>query len=139
MAGYLLTARHIQRALDAAASDDADVARALTLVGYPEPRRRPPGFATLVRVIVGQQVSVQAASTIYARLSAAMQDDFTPERLLRMHEATLRKAGLSRAKAHYARSLARAIASEALAIDALAGMPDDDAMLQIQAMPWRSQ
>src|SRR5687767_12652505 len=82
-ARYRLTAAHIRRALDTVAAADADVARALARVGYPDPRRRPQGFATLLRVIVGQQVSVRAATAIYGRLAAAMQDDVRPERLLR--------------------------------------------------------
>ncbi len=142
-ARYRLTANHIRRALDSVAAADADVARAIAELGYPEPRRRPEGFATLLRVIIGQQVSVQAATTIYGRLAAAMQDDVRPERLLRLREATLRKAGLSGAKAKYARCLARAIEREELELDALARLPDEEAMLRIQAVPglglWSAQ
>jgi DNA-3-methyladenine glycosylase II len=142
-ARYHLTAPHIRRALDCVAAADADVARAIARVGYPEPRRRPQGFATLLRVIIGQQVSVQAATTIYARLAAAMQEDVRPERLLRLRASRLRKAGLSAAKAKYARCLARAIEREELALDALARMPDDEALQRIQAVPglglWSAQ
>lgn len=143
MPSYLLNAPRIRRALDAVAEQDADVARAIAVLGYPEPRRRPQGFATLLRVIVGQQVSVQAASTIYARLVAAMHDEVTPECLLRMRTTSLRKAGLSQAKARYARELARAIDRGELAIDGLSRLSDEEALLQIQAVPglgvWSAQ
>lgn len=141
--GYSLDASHIRRALDAVAQQDPDVARAIARVGYPEPRRRPQGFATLLRVVVGQQVSVQAATAIYARLAAAMDEEVTPERLLRMRTPSLRKAGLSAAKARYARELARAIERGELDIAALARLSDEEALLQIQAVPglgiWSAQ
>jgi len=143
MAADRMTAVHIRRALDAVAGSDRDVARALAQVGYPEPRIRPQGFATLLRVIVGQQVSVQAATTIYGRLAAAMHDDVRPERLLRLRATSLRRAGLSRAKMHYARCLARAIERRELELDALASLPDEQAMARIQAVPglglWSAQ
>lgn len=143
MPRFVLTAMYIRRGLDAIASEDADVARALGHVGYPEPRRRPHGFATLLRVIVGQQVSVAAATTIYARLSTAMREEVTAARLLRMREATLRKAGLSAAKARYARGLARAIDTGELDLAALARLPDDEALQKIQLVPglglWSAQ
>jgi DNA-3-methyladenine glycosylase II len=143
MARFRMTASHIRRSLDAVAARDPDVARALAQFGYPEPRRRPEGFATLLRVIVGQQVSVQAATTIYGRLTAAMQDDMRPERLLRLRATSLRKAGLSGQKAHYARCLARAIDRAELDLPALAGLPDEQAIALIQAVPglglWSAQ
>lgn len=143
MTGFRMSAAQIRRALDALAGSDADVARALAEVGYPEERRRPPGFATLLRVIVGQQVSVQAATTIYGRLSAAMDGDVRAQRLLRLRAAALRRAGLSRAKASYARGLARAIDRNELDLEALAVLPDDQAMLRIQSVPglgpWSAQ
>ena len=61
---YQLGSADIAHALDALASDHERVARALAQVGYPEERRRDHSFATLARIIVGQQVSVAAAASI---------------------------------------------------------------------------
>lgn len=143
MARYRLTERHIRTALDAAGAVDADVARAVAAVGYPEPRRRPQGFETLLRVIVGQQVSIHAAASIYGRLMDALGEDRSPARLLRLRETTLKKAGLSRPKVRYARELSRALVDGTLDLEALPTLGDEDAMAQIQAVPgfglWSAQ
>ena len=58
-----LDAGAIKQGLDAIAAQDERIARALMLAGYPEARIRPTGYATLLRTIVGQQVSVAAAAS----------------------------------------------------------------------------
>ena len=143
MARYRLTATTIRKSLDAAAAIDGDVARAIELVGYPPPRRRPEGFETLLRVIVGQQLSVKAAATIAERLQRAMGETRSPERLLRMRETTLRKAGLSRPKIKYARALSRMLVDGELDVEGLSSLDDEAAMDAIQAIPgfgrWSAQ
>ncbi len=143
MSRYRLTKHHIRKALDAAAGQDRDVARAVKLVGYPEPRRRPEGFETLLRVIVGQQLSIVAAATIHERLQQSIGEDRSPERLLRMRETTLQKAGLSRPKVRYARALARMLVDGDLDTAALRSMSDEEAMTSIQSVPglglWSAQ
>jgi len=110
-------------ALDALAGRDARLAAELARVGYPEPRLRKRGYKTLLRTIVGQQVSVAAASAMWARLEAELGPDFTPAALLERNAETLRACGLSRQKQGYARSLCELVASGAVDF---AGLPDDD-------------
>ena len=139
MARYRLSAPHIQKSLDAVAEGDPDVRRALGIVGYPEPRRRSEGFGTLLRVIVGQQVSIHAAAAIHERLEKALKGDVSTQRLLRMRETTLRRVGLSRPKVRYVRCLARAIQSGDLDIDNLGTLSDEEAMEQLQTVPGLGQ
>src|SRR5690606_33407515 len=103
----------LPEALDALGRLDPDCARALEEVGPPPLRFRPPGFATLLRIIVAQQVSLASAAAIWSRLEAAC-DPLVPERLLALSDETLRGAGLSRQKAAYARSLAEKVLAGAL-------------------------
>ena len=135
MARYRMTRNAIRKAIDAVASDDRQVARALSRVGYPETRRRPEGFQTLLRIIVGQQVSVSAATAIHGRVVEALGEDLSAARLLRLRETTLKRAGLSAPKVRYARCLARAICQGELDVDGLGRLSDEEAMLQIQAVP----
>lgn len=135
VAQYRLTDKAIRRSLDAVAARDSDVGDALARVGYPEPRYRPSGFETLLRIIVGQQVSVAAADTIANRLFKALKGEVSAERLLRLRETTLKKAGLSAPKVRYARCLARAILDGDLDLDGLEGLPDSEAAQQIQTVP----
>ena len=60
-----LTASQIAAGLDHIAALSPQMAGAIARVGYPEPRIRPIGYATLLRTIVGQQVSVAAAASVW--------------------------------------------------------------------------
>lgn len=106
---------------------DPDVARALAAVGPPPLRYRPPGFATLLRIIVAQQVSLASAQAIWDRLEAACRP-LEPAALLRFDEDALRALGLSRQKAHYARSLAGLLGDGALDLAALEALDDEAAI-----------
>ena len=100
-------------------------AAALELTGPLPLRRRPDGFATLFGAIVSQQVSVAAASAIWARLEAA--GAHLPEGVAAASDETLRACGLSRQKVAYA----RAIAQSGLDFDALRRMPDADVVAEL--------
>ena len=91
--------------------------------GVPEPRSSAPGAHTLLRTIVGQQVSVAAARSMWAKLEAAFGAPPDLAKILEASDETLRAAGLSRQKAGYARSLAGLILSGELD---LAALPADD-------------
>lgn len=129
-----LTRPAVRAALTTLAQSDRRVERALGVVGFPPGRRRPHGFATLLRIIVGQQVSVKAAAAIYGRLEDSLGGDVTPERLLRVRVTTLRKVGLSGRKVEYAQSLARAVCNGRLDLKGLRRMDDEDALAVLTAL-----
>ncbi|TVV70467.1 DNA-3-methyladenine glycosylase family protein [Sphingomonas solaris] len=118
-----LSADQINAALDALAGIEPGIARGLERIGYPPPRIRPRGYATLLRTILGQQVSVASADAVWRRLEGLIGGAADPARLIEASDETLRAAGLSRQKAGYARSLAGEIVSGRLTLDAL---PQDD-------------
>jgi DNA-3-methyladenine glycosylase II len=121
----------IARALDELAARDADVARWRARVGDPPPRIRPRGYPTLLRALVGQQISVAAATGIHARLAAALGDVDDPARVLAATDDALRAVGLSRQKVEYARALADAVASGRLDFDELVQLDDEAAIAKI--------
>lgn len=118
-----LTADQIAASLDALGAQEPAVAHAVAAAGYPEPRIRERGYATLLRTIVGQQVSVAAAASVWNKLEAAIGAGCPPETLIEQDYDALRACGLSRQKQGYARSLAELILSGDLPLDAL---PQDD-------------
>ena len=125
-----LTAEAIAQGLDAIAAREPLMAGALTRVGYPEARIRPRGATTLLRTIVGQQVSVAAAASVWAKLEALLGEGCPAQPLLSASEEALRACGLSRQKQSYARSLAELVQSGELDLSALpAG--DEDAIAQL--------
>jgi len=91
--------------------------------GAPEPRCSDPGATTLLRTIVGQQVSVAAARAMWAKLENAYGSPPDLQAVLAAGDDDLRLAGLSRQKAGYARSLAGLVLSGELD---LAALPADD-------------
>ena len=131
---YQLASADIAHALDALASDHERIARALALVGYPEERRRDHSFATLARIIVGQQVSVVAAASITRKLVDTLGGDLTAASVLNSPEEDLRGAGLSRQKVGYMQSLAIAEASGQLSLTTLPTLSDDEATAAITAI-----
>ena len=128
---YQLASADIAQALDALASDHEPIARALAQVGYPEERRRDHSFATLARIVVGQQVSVAAAASITRKLVNALGGDLSTESMLMCSAEDLRGAGLSRQKVSYIQSLATAEASGPLSRTALPELSDDEAIAAI--------
>ena len=118
-----LTAEQLRTGLDAIAACEPAFARALSLAGYPEPRIRERGYRTLLRTIVGQQVSVAAAASVWRKLEAELGEDMAPDVLLAAEFDALRACGLSRQKQGYARSLCELVAGGELDLE---NLPTDD-------------
>ena len=92
-------------------------------------------YGALVRSIVGQQLSTKAAQTIYERLIALFGGRTpTPPELLAADEDALRKAGLSRAKVAYLRSLAQHVEAGELELGKLTDLPDEEVVAQLTAV-----
>ncbi|MBY8829815.1 DNA-3-methyladenine glycosylase family protein [Hephaestia mangrovi] len=125
-----LSADQLRISLDAIAAIEPAMAAALARVGYPEPRIRERGYATLLRTIVGQQVSVAAAQSIWNKLEAALGDLTDPATVAAADIETLRGLGLSRQKASYALSLADEVASGRLDLENLPA-DDEEAIAQL--------
>jgi DNA-3-methyladenine glycosylase II len=125
-----LSAEAIRDGLDAIAAREPGIARALAVAGYPEPRIRDRGYATLMRTIVGQQVSVAAAASMWNKFEAFAGSDLPPEKVLAGSFDELRACGLSRQKQGYIRSLCELVASGALDFDSLPA-DDEEAIAQL--------
>lgn len=117
------TAEKLKASLDALAGIEPAFARTLAEIGYPEPRIRPRGHETLLRAIVGQQVSIKAAAAILAKVEAATGGIEDPSNIARTSDEALRAAGLSRQKIAYLRSLAEDVLSKRLDFD---NLPEDE-------------
>ena len=117
------TTQSLNASLDALAAVEPGFARVLESHGRPEPRLSDPGVASLMRTIVGQQVSVAAARSMWAKLEGAFGTPPDLEQLLAASDDELRALGQSRQKAGYLRSLAGLVLSGDLD---LANLPADD-------------
>jgi DNA-3-methyladenine glycosylase II len=117
------TTTTIKKHVQALAKREPAFARVIEQHGVPEPRSSEPGAHTLLRTIVGQQVSVAAARSMWSKLEAAFGSPPDLGRLLAATDEELRAAGMSRQKSGYIRSLAELVLSGELDLDAL---PEDD-------------
>ncbi len=95
------------------------------LYGTPPNWVREPGFLTLAKIILEQQVSLSSAQAHFTKLCQYIID-FTPKNLLRLTDEEMRHCFISRQKARYLRALSAAVLSEQLNIDSLAGKPENE-------------
>jgi DNA-3-methyladenine glycosylase II len=92
-------------------------------------------YGALLRSIVGQQLSVKAARSIYTRLIEQFGGTTpSPEELLAADPEALRGAGLSRPKVSYIRSLAEHVVDGSLHLGSLDDMSDDAAIAELTAV-----
>jgi DNA-3-methyladenine glycosylase II len=117
------TATSIRSQVEALASREPAFAAIVERHGIPDPRNSEPGAHTLLRTIVGQQVSVAAARSMWSKLESAYRSPPDLGLLLAATDEELRAAGISRQKAGYIRSLAELVISGELDLHAL---PRDD-------------
>src|SRR4249919_742047 len=113
----------IKNHVEELASREPAFAKILEKHGMPEPRISDRGAQTLLRTIVGQQVSVAAARSMWAKLEGAFGSPPDLKRLLAASDEELRAAGMSRQKSGYIPSLPELVISGELDLE---NLPDDD-------------
>lgn len=107
------------------AEKDSDLAFIFQTFGTPPLWKREAGFATLIHIILEQQVSLASALSAFNKLKTKL-GDITPENVLALSDAEMKSAYFSRQKILYARCLAEAVLSGKLNIQSLENLPDDE-------------
>ncbi len=135
-----LDAEAVHRAARALARRDPALRDVLRTYGPPPLWAREPGFATLVHLILEQQVSLASALAAFTNLKRACRGVVTPRKLLRFDDVELTTIGFSRQKAGYARDLAHAILERRFDPTHLVDLDDDTVRRQLVALkgigPW---
>ena len=121
-----LTEVSLAKAVRVLIQRDADLKTIYDTYGLPPLWERKPGFATLVHIILEQQVSLASAKAAFDKLRGVL-GSVTPRKLLTLNDDQLKAVGFSRQKMGYARHLAQAIVSRRFSPKALEAMPDDEA------------
>lgn len=114
-----LTVSSLATAVAELTARDADLHAVVTRYGAPPMWGRQPGFATIVRIILEQQVSLSAAKTMFARLQSAV-GTVTPESVHTLGVSGMRSLGFTGQKSAYCAGLADSILSGALNLSAVA-------------------
>jgi len=131
-----LTEITVARAARILVKRDSDLALILERHGPPPLWARPPGFATLIQIILEQQVSLASAAALFARLKRSVVP-FRPARMLELGEAHLKASGLTRQKTSYCLHLSESLTEKRLQLSRLPLMNDADvraALMQIKGL-----
>jgi len=118
-----LTETTVAEAARHLASRDKDLASILRTLGPPPLWARPPGFSTLVHIILEQQVSLASAASLFARLKKNTTP-FRPARMIELGEPHLKSLGLTRQKTAYCLHLAESLNDKRLRLSELSRMSD---------------
>ena len=121
---------------------DTDLAQVLADHGTPPLWARQPGFITLLRIILEQQVSLASAAAMFGRLTANIEP-LTPVMVLEAGAPFLRSFGVTRQKATYFVNVAQAIQSGELDLDRVGSSDDETAIEQLTSVkgigPWTAK
>ncbi|HXD31808.1 MAG TPA: hypothetical protein VN643_11865 [Pyrinomonadaceae bacterium] len=123
-----LTIQSLAEAAQTLADRDERFSFVLSQYGPPPMWGRKPGFVTLVRIILEQQVSLVSAASMFKRLSTHIEP-FTPERFLELGDLHLRSLGVTRQKSTYLLALAEATVAGDL--NRVSRLTDDEARLAL--------
>ena len=132
-----LTKESLALAAELLAARDRSLASIHELHGPPPMWGRQPGFRTLLRIVLEQQVSLVSARSMFERLRSNI-DPFEPRSFIECGEPYLRSLGMTRQKAHYAIQVAHAFSNGDL--KSIGRLPDEEAqarLTQIKGVgPW---
>ena len=125
MTEYLNTQK-LLKAVKYLSKKDKDLAALYKEDGVPPLWARRPGFTTLIKIILEQQVSLASGKAIYKKLERNIKP-FTPIRFRQLGIAYLSSLGVTRQKSAYCINLASAIINDKLDLKSLSKLSDDDA------------
>ena len=113
------------------AGKDTDLAFVFQNFGTPPLWKREANFATLIHIILEQQVSLASALSAFNKLKAKL-GNITPEGVLLLTDDELKAAYFSRQKILYARNLAETIVSGQLNLPSLENLPDEEVKIELK-------
>lgn len=125
-----LTERLLAKACRELAASDPNLRRVHETYGTPPLWNRPTGFATLLYIILEQQVSLASAKACFDKLASHL-GEVTPHGLLMLNDVELKRIGFSRQKAGYARHLSAAVIEERIDLDGLNRLPDEAVKVEL--------
>ena len=129
----MLDSHTLRVACEALAASDEALAFVFEKYGTPPLWERPRGFATLIHIILEQQVSLASAKACFEKLNEKI-GDVTPASLLKLDDIGFKVVGFSRQKTAYARHLAAAIAEGRIDLERLASLPDAEVKSELMKL-----
>jgi DNA-3-methyladenine glycosylase II len=128
-----LTRQKLSKACRELAASDSDLARVHAKYGTPPLWDRPLGFATLLHIILEQQVSLASAKACIDKLTLRV-GKITPASVFSLDDTELKRVGFSRQKTAYARHLAEALLENRLDLDHVHLLPDQEVKIELKKL-----
>ncbi len=129
----------LRQGLNELAATDPDIERLAHRHGSPPLWPRSPTFATLIQIILEQQISLKAAETVFKKVEAAL-GGVSPDNILAAGESGLRALGITRQKSRYCHELALHVSDGRLPLNDLHTQSIEDgrhALLRVPGLgPW---
>jgi DNA-3-methyladenine glycosylase II len=125
-----LTRPAFRKALQFLGDCDSDLGQVVATLGPPPMWVRKPGFPTIIRIILEQQVSLASAKAAFDRLRQSVPA-LTPDEFLKLGAEKLKQIGFSRQKTRYCRILSSEIKSGSLDLMKLDSVDDDRARAEL--------
>jgi DNA-3-methyladenine glycosylase II len=125
-----LTDKRLAAACRELAAADPHLGHVFHTYGTPPLWDREPGFATLLQIILEQQVSLASAKACFDKLTSRL-GRVTPELVLTLDDAEMKAVGFSRQKTAYARHLSEAFLEKRIDLDGLHHLPDHEVKAEL--------
>ncbi|MEO7659112.1 MAG: DNA-3-methyladenine glycosylase 2 family protein [Pyrinomonadaceae bacterium] len=126
----MLNNKSLRQFSQALAATDPHLASVYETYGVPPLWDRPTGFATLLQIILEQQVSLASAKACYDKLTARL-GEVSPESVLQLDDAELKIVGFSRQKTVYAKHLSEALIEKRIDLDGITHLSDADVKAEL--------
>lgn len=127
----IITEENLAAACEKLAATDENLAFVFKRYGTPPLWKRAASFATLVHIILEQQVSLASALAAFNKLQEKL-GAITPEAVLKLSDEELKAAYFSRQKTVYVRELAKAVSNKTLDLDNLRRLTDENAKNELK-------
>lgn len=114
--------------------NDPKLYKVASTLHFQIPNRGKDYFKNITRSIVGQQLSVKAAATIFGRFENLVHKDVVPRNVLLLNEEDLRSAGLSYAKARYVLAFAAQVDRREIDLERLPDMTNEEVLTTLQTI-----
>ncbi|GAA0614013.1 DNA-3-methyladenine glycosylase [Virgibacillus siamensis] len=113
---------------------DKQMEKLIKTIGDVEADMRPDLFKSLVRSMIGQQISVSAAQAIFTRLQTLLNNTITEDSILNKADENLREIGLSARKVTYLRDLAAKVKQNEVNLDTLHELNNNAVIKQLTSI-----
>ncbi|KKI93495.1 hypothetical protein WQ54_04515 [Bacillus sp. SA1-12] len=124
----------MEKKLNILSQNDPILGKFIEVIGELKLNQRDDHYLSLVKSIIGQQLSVKAAGTIIDRFEKLLGGIITPEKVFMLSEDEIRSSGISRSKTNYIKDLSQKVLNKEVRLDTLKALPNDEVIAELTSV-----